>query len=388
MSVEGTLIVDLTVRAQRVEHVSITLSRRVDTVRALLGRSVRDALGALPVLFGTCADAHSAAAVGACEAALGIFIHDTQRNARELMVILEALDHHAWQVALKWPAAFGDDAAVPHLRTLRKATLELRAGIGFLGQWRRPGGPELSPDTDVAHQLETAATALHALLGHPLPSDLSGLEDWSRGPSVTQRAVANLMAQGLAGFGRSEVALLPPLPPQWFEAALTANPGFEARPTFEGHPAKTGALARRRDHPLIDRLLREYGNGLVTHFLARLVEMEELVKRGRALAPSVRDCPGGPDSLASSGVGTAVVETSRGTLAHSIVVDAGRVVGWRVVAPAEWNFHPAGALAEGLRDAGAENLHAAAALLVTCLDPCVAFEVNLHRADRACEEPS
>ncbi len=379
MSQEGTLGIELGTRRGVVADVAISSTRRVDAVRVLLGRPVLDAMAGIPLLFSICAEAQSVAAVEACEAALGLSVDESQRAARELMVVAEAIDNHAWQVALKWPTVFGDEAAVVSMRDLRKATLEVRACIGFAARWRLPGGASLSPDADMAVQLEGAAVALASLAGLPLPHDLEGLQTWCHGSSIGQRTIARLLELGCDGFGRSEVGLLPPLPPRWFEAQLSADPHFEAHPTFEWQPAETGSLARRAEHPLLARVRRRYGNGLLARFVARLVDLESLLHRARTLVPAIQASPGASDParLLGSGVGTAVVETARGALCHCVTLNAGRVTGWRVVAPTEWNFHPSGPLVEGLRGASTDELEARANLLIMGLDPCVAFELSL-----------
>ncbi len=54
-----------------------------------------------------------------------------------------------------------------------------------------------------------------------------------------------------------------------------------------------------------------------------------------------------------------------------------------VVAPTEWNFHPQGALREGLLGMAAHDaatLESAARRLVLALDPCVEYEIGIRRA--------
>ena len=60
---------------------------------------------------------------------------------------------------------------------------------------------------------------------------------------------------------------------------------------------------------------------------------------------------------------------------------AGRVTDYRILAPTEWNFYPAGALAEELAamPTGA-GLAERARRVVASLDPCVACEVQLRHA--------
>ncbi|MDO9286353.1 MAG: nickel-dependent hydrogenase large subunit, partial [Aquabacterium sp.] len=85
----------------------------------------------------------------------------------------------------------------------------------------------------------------------------------------------------------------------------------------------------------------------------------------------------------ADGSGLAWVDNARGLLIHQVRLAGDRVQRYRIVAPTEWNFHPAGALQQALL--GANVADAAAALrlaewLVHSLDPCVACRVELDEA--------
>jgi Ni,Fe-hydrogenase I large subunit len=112
--------------------------------------------------------------------------------------------------------------------------------------------------------------------------------------------------------------------------------------------------------------------------LARLLELAQLPAQLRdPVARGIRSAASRP------GTGIAAVETARGTLLHRVDLAEGRAVRYRIVAPTEWNFHPAGAFVRGLRDCPAKTeaeARTAAALLAHALDPCIAYEVKVTRA--------
>ena len=65
------------------------------------------------------------------------------------------------------------------------------------------------------------------------------------------------------------------------------------------------------------------------------------------------------------------------------VDDSARVARYRIVAPTEWNFHPCGALAAGLRGLPVTNeaqLRRRASWLIGALDPCVAWRLEIGHA--------
>jgi Ni,Fe-hydrogenase I large subunit len=190
-----------------------------------------------------------------------------------------------------------------------------------------------------------------------------------------------------ADLGRSDV----PRMPEPDAAALLANvipamrrdPAFGRAPDWSGSPVETGALARAEAHPLVASALHRDGNTIRTRIVARLVELAELVVGlGDEIAvapprPWVRALPLGPNE------GLGAVQTARGLLLHRARVTDGVVVGYDIVAPTEWNFHPRGALVRGLEALAAPTegiLVRCAQLAVQALDPCVACNVEVGDA--------
>jgi coenzyme F420-reducing hydrogenase alpha subunit len=164
--------------------------------------------------------------------------------------------------------------------------------------------------------------------------------------------------------------------------ALRAVAGFEAAPLWDGAPVETGALARMRAHPLVASVAKRCGNSVPARMAARLVELAALLARlagtaDAAAAPGICAFPLGP------GEGLAAVQTARGLLLHHARVAEGRVAGYRIVAPTEWNFHPDGPLARGLAGLAAANdaaLERSARLAAQALDPCVACRIEVAHA--------
>ncbi len=379
MALEGELTVDLIVEGERVRAARVTSTRRVDACRSLVGLPVAAALQSVPLLFGVCAEAQGAAAREACEVALGAPASEDRRAARELRLACEAIDSHALQVALKWPEVFGGTPAVAPLRALRQRTAALR---------RVATEPARAGRGAARAEARALRAHLSGLLGAQLPADPEALGRWSDGEGVAQRAVATLRREGLSDFGQPAVQLLPALSAGWIEARLAADPAFERLPVYEGLPAEVGVLARRSAsegaHPLVSALVARHQHGLLTRFVARVAELEALGARVCELAQNLRASLEIELAERFSGRGAAVVDTARGPLAHVVRIEEGRVAGWRVVAPTEWNFHPAGALVVGLRGAqDLQGLRRHAGWLVNELDPCVGYEVRLRGAANA-----
>nr|WP_255608936.1 nickel-dependent hydrogenase large subunit [Methylosinus sp. Sm6] len=84
--------------------------------------------------------------------------------------------------------------------------------------------------------------------------------------------------------------------------------------------------------------------------------------------------------------GFAAVETGRGALYHWARLSTDdKIADYAILAPTEWNFHPAGPFVATLLGARMPRGRAAEAItrLAALFDPCVAFHVELEEAVHA-----
>jgi uptake hydrogenase large subunit len=153
---------------------------------------------------------------------------------------------------------------------------------------------------------------------------------------------------------------------------------FAATPALSGRAPETGAFARHW------RRTDFSGGALAARFEARMIDFAESLelleradKEGEtseyAVAPSTRE-------------GFAAVETSRGRLYHWVRLSSGdRIKNYQIVAPTEWNFHPAGPFVGALLGAAIEPIGAeiGIARLAGLIDPCVPFRVEVSEAAHA-----
>ncbi len=386
---EGGLGIRLDLAAGKVARVEIRSSRPLGVARIFIGKPVAQVLGTLPLLYSVCATAQAAAAVGAAEAALGVEPTSAQRRAREALVLAETAREHLLRCLLGWAPWLGeppDPLALALTGRLRGefAQALYPAGDGFV-----LGGGRLTPDRQrVAEVLALLDSVLAgSVLGLPAAAwliqvrDGDGLDAWAaEGRSLGARLIARVSDLGWSGLAAAPVGLLGETDAAELDRRL-AGPdadAFIARPTWDGGPRETGALARVAGTPLIADLMARQGNGLLTRLAARLVELAGLPGRlAEALANLAPATPmAGPQIMEGSGIGQ--VEAARGRLVHRVEIDAGQVRGYRILAPTEWNFHPDGVLARGLLGltAGPE-LSALVGLLVEAVDPCVGYALEL-----------
>lgn len=366
-SLEGRIDIRLTRNGTAVSSVEICSSRPQLAQRLMAGRGPDEAADLAGLIFSLCGKAQKAAAQSACEAARGLTPGRDALKRREHHVLVELAQEHAWRLLLNWPEQAGRGPDMPSLLLLRQAAAE----------------PAHFAD-GLENLLETV------FLGEPpahwLARDLAGFDAWrARGHTLVAKLFADLGEGADAGISRA--SLLPPLAE--LDAAHAAqaadlarraldDAAFCAAPLWNEAPAETGAVARMAAHPLLAAWIGRRGRGAGARLLARLLELADLPRRLRAE----------PDAAGRSEVvrawpleenaGMAGVETSRGLLLHVARLRDGKIADYRIVAPTEWNFHPAGPLAQAL--AGLRvgpGLEAAARLVSQSLDPCVAYGVEL-----------
>lgn len=365
-SLEGRLDIDLTLRAGALGEIAVRSSRPRLAQKLMAGLTPLAAAERAGLIFSLCGKAQRAAAEVACEAALGIQPEAEIEIMRVQRVLIELAQEHAWHFLLHWPQRAAEAADMTSLLALRKSaadpkqfsqTLEQLLNDVFLGE---PASRWLTHDlTAFDRWREQAAT---------LPAKL--FRTWDRH----------------ADYGISLVPLLPPLqqidPSQCAELArlALANEDFCGQPEWAGGPTETGAIARQRQHSLLAAWIEARGRGAGARLLARLLDLASLPQQlaGNRVAVVKAFNLG-------ENIGMSAIETSRGLLIHVVRLVSGKVADYRIVAPTEWNFHPAGTLLEALAEAlpqGLAGAEVAARAEVICqsLDPCVSFAVEVSHA--------
>ncbi len=369
MNLEGRIDITLASGAVRIRSTRPQLAQKL-----LGGRAPAEAAHLAGLLFSLCGKAQRVACEAACAAAAGQVAEAGASRARALAVALELAQEHAWRLLLDWPQQAG-------------AALGLAPDMAAVQRLRQAAG-------DPAGFAATLDALLRdTLLGEPaeawLTRDLEGFDAWRReGATPTARLFAEL-GEG-ADLGVSQAGLLPALP-QLDQATVASlarlaldTPAFCGQPLWRGEPAETGAIARAHTQPLFAAWIARRGRGAGARLLARLLELAALPAGLGGNGPAlVRAWSLGDNT------GVAAVETSRGLLLHVARLDveksAGRIADkvdqYRIVAPTEWNFHPAGPLCQALSSlAPGADLAARARLVAQSLDPCVAYGIEVEDA--------
>lgn len=384
-SAEGIIRIALTSNggkgAARIEN-----TRPLAIANTFTGRKPSEVASLLPLVFSICRAAQAAACAQAMESALGTHASRRAKAMRELLVLSETAREHALQVLHSWPACL--HAPEPAL-----GPASIKRLLGLDQEISRCLADEKAIDPA---KLRHAIAELTAVLGESIfgevPAEFlsrAGIEQLSlwaqRNETLAQTVAEYLIQTGMADAGGSEVSPLPHIEPEALEPLLLGEgaASFVAQPQWEGRPRETTPLGRTINHRLIASIEARYGYGLLARLTACLVELAQLPQRMLAAADALAR-ENGKEQTASKardrGTGLGFAESARGRLIHAVEIREGVVRRYRILAPAEWNFHPKGAAAQGLADIASvapERREALARLFITAVDPSVGYELSI-----------
>lgn len=372
-------------------RVEVHSTRRRAAARLFIGRDTEATVRLLPSLYNLCATAQAVACSEAIEQARGRVAPLDVRRHRRRLVAAETVREHLWRVLLDWPRAVSTAADEP----------AMARAIELYARWRRAlGSGDLAPGAKRAEPAEgalgertsDAQAALAELVAERIlarspeawlaeVADTASLARWSQeADTVAARLIRRLLQSELAGLGRCDVPPLPQLRRSTLTEALAGAgaSAFLTEPTWAGRAHETSPFTRSLDRPLLKDLVDRYGNGLISRLAASLIEIARLcgpTPEGHEAEDQACDDPSEP---LEDGIGLGVAAAARGLLVHRVVLANDRILDYAILAPTEWNFHPDGVIARGLAALMASPGDAdtdLARLLITAVDPCVAFDL-------------
>lgn len=391
MHIEGRLQIDLYPVTGQLNRVRIQSSRPLQVMRIFEGKVPQEVLQQLPLLFNVCGIAQASAAVLAFRQALTIAAGAPDDAARLLLIQMETAREHLWRILIDWPGFLDEPAEAQGVAPLHALLPVFRKALFADGDAFALQAELLVDEATLQEQIGRLDALLAGLVfGEPparwLERDEPGaLQDWcTRSESIAARLVRSVSGRGWQGIGVADSGFLPDLPADHLNRQLEAPDAdrFIAEPLWQSRSCETTPLARQYDSTLIRSLCREYGNGLLARLVARLVELARIPAAMRALvAQTATEQPAAVNPALPAGVGIGQVEAARGRLVHRVELDDGIVRRYQILAPTEWNFHPAGVVAGGLAalpDTDAATLRRQAAMLINTVDPCVGYDLQVH----------
>lgn len=363
MSFDGQISVEIERISQnsgRVSRVAITSGRRTDISSFLHGRSTQEAISMLPMVFNICGKAHALAARQACGEPV---------DSGCLSVLCENAREHILRIITGWNVQNGSDIPKADLANI----INIVARMDALA---------IDDLVGIRHIIKVVRRFLNKHIFHmpveqwlELHSD-GQLVSWAENtPSVAGKFIEQIYLNDWQGVGAVPPQFLPEISGnQLGEKMHTAAAGdFVSRPQWLGQCCETGPLARNRTHRLVKTLIEKYGAGLLARQVARLVELAKIPGQMEAHLTHPQPAP--------TATGFGQVETARGRLLHSAIVQAGVIRDYKILAPTEWNFHPQGVLHESLwalQADDASKIQQLGKMLIEAIDPCVGYELRVN----------
>lgn len=403
MGIEGSLHFNIYCEHDRIEDVNISSSRPLQASRVFVGKNSDDVLRMMPMMYYVCAAAQSTAASMAFEQAMNIKSDKNTHLARLLLVKTETLREHLWRVLLDWNDKLGEEKD-------EKTTRQLQLLFSQAWQTIHPHNSDsvYTPGAFIRVETTSLRSAFNEIkliletsvfmrsLEKWLEIDrIVDLQQWQQQhESIASRMLRkNVAMMGNESVKREHTAsnFLPQLDGDRLHQCLKSDDAdsYIAQPHWKGQVYETSCLSRQGKHPLIAQLLLDWGNGVATRIVARLVEIAELYKECdqilKKLSATRFHKPitpvGQMSGNHSSGIGMAQLEAARGRLIHRVELHEGVTSRYQIVAPTEWNFHPKGVAVSLLKSLSARDkrsLIEQADLLINSIDPCVSYSIDLH----------
>jgi coenzyme F420-reducing hydrogenase alpha subunit len=357
----GAIRIDVTVSRAQVCAVEITATRPQGLARMFIGRRPEEAPILAGQLFSLCGFAQSLAARLAVLRAASDSMSNAERRLSAMGLLAERVFETLRSLVLHWPSpaiAGRAAASAPLLREALAASQEIIAKV-------RSNNSQAGTFASPAARLKDAALALGIAADN------------------TQPAAGTLCAAMLAEARHDRI--FRPRRPDALSSAddaavidhLRHSPGYAALPFLSGRVVETGAYAR---------LCRSAEAGepfMAARLLARIADVRSCLDSLQRLTSgaehdAVSLMTDGP--VAGAG-GYGAVECARGRLFHQAEIgEDGQISAYRILAPTEWNFHPAGPFVETLlscRIGTGEAARNVVSRLAALYDPCVAFEIDV-----------
>lgn len=331
------------------------------------------------MLFSLCGTAQEIASTRACEQAIGQQASQATEQQRDFQIKVETLFEDLLRLSQDWPEVLGcEPVPATELQSLFKLKREL-----------------LQVAKCDAVLKEVRRWCEYRVLGLPTQRWLDYCARGDAKKLSIRGEVGNLMARlcryNWEPVGNSTVHPLLEFAARWWDERLVTTHAahFCAEPDVGGQACETSSLTRQWDNPALRVWRERFGSGLMTRLMARVLDMLEVLgmleqeifapaDAAVTLSVSLARKESGIGGATSTGI--ALVQTARGLLVHRVTQHNELIQSYQIVAPTEWNFHPNGSLYHMLNDLTAsseDELRALARALITALDPCVDYQLEI-----------
>jgi len=397
MTLQGGLLFKLDCAAGEVRDVSLTSARPLQLSHILRGKTIVEGLASMGLMYRICSVAQRAAGLAAWRQATGIAVTASVLQAQAVLLKLESLREHLVQVLMIWPQLRGEaPVRDKELSLVARVMAEMEQALFAAGQGMTVDAKVVPEPSQLSRLLKDLQALIEThVCGMNMEQWLTLREpaqlcDWaakqqSDAAKFVQFIVANEW-QRLGSTAIDSVAL--PLDAVPTIGQQLSDPGRDeliAKPSWQGRCCETNVYTRQLAQPLVAAASRKWGNGLLARVTARLVELLGLFGAIRHDVTMLvnGECDGVIPSAKTdvNGVGLGVVDASRGCLIHRLRLARERIADYAILAPTEWNFHPAGIAVQGvigLRFNSEAQLRTKVAMWINAIDPCVGHDLKIN----------
>ncbi len=363
----GSVTISVSLARDAVCAVEVKSVRPPALARLFEGRAPSEAPRLAGQIFSLCGFAQATASRLALAKASGESVSGEARVFAAAGLLAERIFETLRPLVMQWPGkltATAQASAGQHLREALKAsrTIISMAESG----WE---SPRVLADARDALRQSASAIGVPASGAEPTKGSLleTITQDLTRDDIFPRRPV-----EALEGQDDDEVVGL-----------LVKAETYAQRPSLSGRIIETGPYSRMRQRQATDA-----GRALSTRLSARIADLSaslsqlDAITEGRAVELDGLMCDG-----VASGHGYGAVECARGRLYHAARLGSdGLIAQYRILAPTEWNFHPAGPFVETLlssRIGAGDMARLRIAKLAALFDPCVAFDITVKEIAHA-----
>ncbi len=388
-NIEGQIIIKLFPQNKH-ERVEISSTRPLHASRILIGKTPDQALAMIPLIFNVCSIAQAHAARLAIEQKLDRDGDYAQETARNILVLAETAKEYLLLIFLDWPRLFQIDNKNPKISYLGQMVKDFSVALFKQGKPFSLNSQLNEQAEEVLHLINRLDEFLvETLFQTPLENWLgyenASMYHWAKETDTLAAQTVNFLYEyNWVSQGYTECAGLPELD----EAALLkifnsdSVEQFISQPQWQGQCFETTALIRQFYHPIIQDLYGEYSAGLITRWVARLIDLANIPQQMRALFKQLNAQVKSPiNTQLAHDLGISQVEAARGRLVHRVEIEQGRICQYQILAPTEWNFHPRGVLVQSLQELDGKDrqeLEQLAHLIINTFDPCVGYQLSVH----------
>ncbi|MBT3206003.1 MAG: hypothetical protein HOM14_08740 [Gammaproteobacteria bacterium] len=389
-TIEGQIEIDLYPHEKSGSRVEIHSSRPVNVSKVMIGKNIENALSLIPLIYNICSVAQARTSLKAIQQNLNLEIHPVMETARDMLVLAESAREHLFRIFVDWPKLFAMNTEVTVPPSSAQKLNEFKQALF-------KDGKAFSLDSKLRSEITRLQTLIKELeqdlqqkvFGVPCNSwltinDLDGLNHWiTECDSIAARSVSFIINNNWSSEGFSDCLHLPELNPEELIKRFNANNAeeFIAQPDWKGCLYETTSLTRQQQHPLVQQLILQFNNTLITRWVARLIELASIPQQLQNLLDQLETVNNIPQLKAASTTGLAQTEAARGRLIHHVQIQQQKISNYQILAPTEWNFHPQGLIAKSLTNLTPkhpEQLDQLARLVINAIDPCVGYSLRIH----------